>query len=171
MSKFDQMILEMETKKLLREMMYSCAKDMLAVGIPVQIDCIIGIDILSLKGTRACCYCKKVDAKDTFVIGVHKKLLKYIDDEEVIKNVKNSMYHELLHTCKNSQDHGKEWMKWSKICDEKLHTHTRRHLEEKIYYQPNTKHIVYTCPNCGNEYWAVKKIEDTSCELCGSNMI
>ena len=171
MTNLEKIELNMKANKILTNMMNSCAEDMIAVGIPVRVDRVIKVNIASLKGTRACCYGKmQADGEMKFVISIHNKVLKHLDNDAVMANVKNSMYHELLHTCANSQDHGAEWVKWSMLCDEKLGTHTRRHLEEKVYYNPNAKYTVYTCPDCGNEYWACKKIDDTSCEICGGNM-
>lgn len=170
--KFEQMELELKATKMLENMMNSCANDMIAVGIPVRIDRIMKVVLATIRGTRACCFYKTMDdGEKSFMICIHKKMAKYMDNDAVMANVKNSMYHELLHTVANCHEgHNEDWVKWSMICDEKLGTHTRRHMEDKIYYNPNARHIVYTCPHCGNEYWAVREVEDTSCEICGHEM-
>lgn len=169
---FEYLEQKAKTVKMLRNIMTTCIEDMHNVGIPVQDNRITGIGIKELKGTRAACvFTLGNDSLLNFYILIHEKIIKHLDDEKVIANVKNSIYHELLHTCENCQEHNDVWMKWSKICDDKLGTHTRRHLEEKLYYNPSLAPIIYRCPDCGNEYWAVKELlGDCECELCGGEM-
>ena len=170
--KFEQMELELRASKTLNNMMKTCANDMVACGIPVRADRVIKVNVTNLKGTRACCFFKQnADGEMSFMICIDKKVLKHLDNDAVMANVKNSMYHELLHTCEGCHNgHGAEFVKWSKVCDKNLGTHTLRHMEEKVYYNPNARHIVYVCPHCGNEYWAVKGVDDTTCEICGAEM-
>ena len=170
--KFEQMELELRESKILNNMMTVCANNMVVAGIPVRANQVLKVNVTNLKGTRACCFYKKTaDGDMVYMICINKKVLKYLDNDAVMANVENSMYHELLHTIVGCNDgHNEEWVKWSKVCDEKLGTSTRRHMEDKIYYNPNTRYTVYTCPHCGNEYWAVKTIDDNTCEICGAEM-
>lgn len=165
---------ELIARKRLRTIIADCVKDMKEAGIPIQDKRIVGIGIQKLAGTRAACYFTMAeDGLDVFYIYIHEKIINHLNDEAVWANVKNSIYHELLHTCDDCREHNHHWMKWSKVCDDKLGTHTRRHIEEKLYYNPSLKPIVYHCNGCGNEYWATSKLSDNNCdcELCANDMI
>ena len=171
---FEHMEKELFVTQKLKNLVNECSKDMQEAGIPIRNNRIVGTDVKKLLGTRAACYFTLAeDGLYIFYIYIHDKIIKYWNDETVWANVKNSIYHELLHTCDDCQSHNDEWMKWSKVCDDKLETHTRRHMEEKLYYNPSLTPVIYRCPECGNEYWAVKELakEDCNCELCANDMV
>ena len=160
-------------KKLIRQMLDDCSRRMLEVGIPIQSDRVLDICLMKLSGTRAVCYGKKADdGKMNFVIAIEETFVHHLDKPRVVEHVRNSIVHELLHTCPDCQDgHKGDFVRWSKFCDEKLGTRTLVHMESPVYYQTRkSKPFVYQCKNCGNLYYAVKKLEDTGCEICAEEM-
>ena len=165
---------ENNTDKILNDMMLKCANNMISVGVPVQLANVVGIYAKTLKNTNACCFYRyEKNNQLSFVICINKKVEKFLHDEDVKKNVENSIYHELLHTIKGCHEgHGEEWLKWSKICDQRLDTNTLRYKEREIYYnsKKESRALVYVCNHCGHEYWAVNKIDDTTCEICKNEM-
>lgn len=164
---------QMAADKLIRRMLDNCARRMLDAGIPIRPDRVLSITLMKLSGTRAICYGKKEDDGElSFVIGIDEKIINHMDKPRVVEHVRNSVFHELLHTCRDCQEgHNEEFVRWSKFCDEKLGTRTLVHMESPVYYQTRkSKPVVYQCENCGNIYYAVKKLEDTGCEICSGEM-
>ena len=177
MSRADRQYLKLRNRKradsLCKQLLNICVQDLLAHNIPVQSDRTCGIYLGRLSGTSACCYSYgDADGQQYFRIILSEKFADYCSDPVVVEHVKNSIYHELLHTCPDAMNHGPAWMCWSAVCDAALHTHTRRHMEAPIYYnrlkrQPS----VYRCLCCGNEYYATAAFqEQVPCELCGAEM-
>lgn len=114
----------MDVNDVLSTMMQECIDKMLEIGIPVAKDSINSIDFKKLNRINAGCYYECVDGNMVYDIVIHNGVVRYIDDDVVLNNVRNSIYHELLHTCPNCSWHNDEFVKWSKICNEKLGTHT-----------------------------------------------
>ena len=158
--------------EMLEVMIRDCANDMIAVGIPVRADRIYEINIRPIRGTRACVFfgTNLDDGLMSFSLCIHNKMLQNLDNAYAIANIKNSIYHELLHTCENCQSHNDEWMKWSKYCDEKLGTNTRLHLEEDVYYSADVAYVTYVCPVCGSKYLASNEHSMIHCSFCENNM-
>lgn len=164
----------MKAQKMLIKMMNECIEDMLAVGIPVQKDRIQHIALLKLNGTQAGCYFKPAnDGQLTFLIAIHDLFANHLDDEIVVANVKNAIYHELLHTCPNAQEHNDTWLELAVKCDNTLGTTTRRFLERCFFYNTCKKPpIVYRCTHCGYEYYGANNIgENLTCEVCGDILV
>lgn len=162
-----------QAQALAQRLFHACAEDLLSAGIPVQPDKVTGIALTNLRNTRACCYFRTApDGQMVFRIALSRRLIGHLSDEIVVKHVKNSMYHELLHTCPGCQDHGSRWMHWSEVCDRVLHTHTRRHMEADIYYNTcKNPPKEYHCPHCGGHYLAAKPLQEpVRCALCRHRM-
>ena len=161
-----------KAQNILNEMLEECAKDMISVGIPVQKDKIINIGLANVPNTHALCCFKETEDGTRYIIAIRKTMMYHLDDEVVMANVKNSIYHELLHTCPKATTHNKTFMKWSGVCDKKLGTRTRLYMEDAIYYNTTkNKGFAYVCPHCGNVYVSTDIFaEEIDCELCGTVM-
>ena len=157
---------------VLTKMMQECASDMTTVGIPIHAERVYEITIRPIRGTRALIF-GGINAKDGlmyFSICIHNAIRKNLDNEYAMANIKNSIYHELLHTCDNCFSHNAKWMKWSRCCDKHLGTYTRLHMEEDVYYDADAACITYVCPTCGGEYRATKEHEAVHCCFCKADM-
>lgn len=158
-----------KAKKILDTMLEECLNEMISAGIPVQKDKIITIGLASFNKTHALCSFREIGNETYFIIAIRKDMLYYLEDDVVMANVKNSVYHELIHTCPDCRSHNDEFMKWSSICDKKLGTKTRMYMEDAFYYnkKPVESGITYVCRECGNIYISDGVFaNDITCELC-----
>ena len=89
-----------------------------------------------------------------------------------MKHVKNTIYHELLHTIVGCCEHNSDFVMFAKICDETFGTHTLRCMEGETYYDENHKPgSHYICPICGMEYIYDDDGEfECECQICGKSM-
>lgn len=176
MTKADKMFREVtlynDAMNRLNELLEECANDMFSVGIPVQKDKILNIGLATIPNTHAVCCFKKIDGITHFIIAIKKNMMYHLNDKVVMANVKNSIYHELIHTCPRCTSHNKTFLKWAHICDMTLGTQTLVYLEDVFYYNKTTNNgVVYVCPECGNTYVSNGVFaEDISCEICKHTM-
>ena len=158
---------------LVQNMVSECASNLLELGIPVQMERVSCIHLMPLEDTFAGCFFRRSCGEMEFVLVVHSDFVRYMDDPVVVENVRNSIYHELIHTCLNAQEHNDIWMYWSEKCDEHLGASTRAYLEYDLYYHiyRGEEHYVYRCDDCGFEYHSVDgNFEDMQCDICGADM-
>lgn len=169
MKKSAELDLKYKVGKKLQDMLQECVYDMVSIGIPIQTDRIDEIVHLGkLEGTMGVCGRYTADdGKMAFSITVNKKILKKMENPVVVKNVKNTLYHELLHTCPDCVGHNENWLKYAKICDEKLGTKTRQRLSERIYLgrHKGTAHH-FCCDNCGFKYITEEFLTVIQCPIC-----
>ena len=158
---------------IIADMMYDCVQDMLNVGIPVQADNILDIRLMPLHDTQAgCFYRTSSNGEMEFILAIHDDFVRYMDDTVVLENVKNSIYHELLHTCPNAQEHNQTWLQLAVQCDELISSKTRVYQEREIYYNvSNDVAYIYRCDDCGFEYHSVSdEFEHMQCDICQKQM-
>lgn len=91
---------------------------------------------------------------------------------------KNTLMHELLHTCPNCMNHGYEWQRWGKIVQSKSngrYSIERTTSAEKVgipNYHVNHYKYVLKCKKCGYEYKYMKlskyvqNYEHCRCGVC-----
>jgi predicted SprT family Zn-dependent metalloprotease len=97
-------------------------------------------------------YCKKTNDSNTFVIEIAPHLLNESLDKNVLKEI---IIHELLHSCKNSYNHGKNWQELANKVNNaypQYNIHSSIHIEEfdKYYVNKKFKYIL-VCNKCGIE--------------------
>lgn len=161
MTKMQELELKVKIHEMLKNMMQECIADMVNIGIPVQIEKINDIYLGDVKGSFAMCCYDKVGADYTnFNIVISKKIIKHMNDEVVVANVKNSIYHELIHTCSDCQmGHNETWLEYAVICDNKLNAKTRARQDEKVYLnRAKGKIYTYRCEHCGFEYKTAENV-------------
>lgn len=156
-----------ESQEIIKRLLAECIADERAANIPIRYDLIEYISFDKIVRSHAeCRYVEDDDGTRQYRIYVHERFIRYHNDERVIANVKNDVYHELLHTIDGTNGHCDEFIKWSQYCDEKLGTHTRRFIDTPMYYHPKMKpKAFYKCGKCGSEYWASREI-DFDCIYC-----
>lgn len=133
----------------LNEIAEECEKDLAAIGI--KIGWITGYTVNS-RAKRRLGLCSS-NGCGGFNIQVSEVLLR---DDVPMEELRHTLYHELLHTCKNCQNHGKEWKRLAKKVslaynmdisrcaspDEKsVHILQDQHREQAKYK--------YQCQGCG----------------------
>ena len=158
--------------KVLEDMLKECAKELMSLDIPIRIDRVRGIHLISLKNTLAGCYYRESSGGSEFIIAIHTSFVKYMDDPAVLENVRNSIRHELIHTCANTQEHNGTWLYWANKCDKILGSSTRIFMEEEIYYNiHDVAPFIYRCDECGFEYHSTRNdFEEIHCDICNNDL-
>lgn len=150
---------KMEAHKILKEMLYECATDMVNANLPIQTEKINGIYIQKVEDTHAICsFIPDEDGEFTFSIIIDEEFANHTDDEVVVANVKDSIYHELLHTCPDCQEHNDTWLAFAIECDKKLGTKTRTRQDDEIYYNQAQGMTIatYECEHCGFRFDTIR---------------
>ena len=87
----------------------------------------------------------------------------------------NTMIHELLHTCPNCMNHGKEWKKWADIINKNTVYNIKRttsSAEKGIEAPVKTPKYTVTCTDCGREWFynragtVIQSIRRCRCPYC-----
>lgn len=111
-----------------------------------------------------------------YTINISARLL---EDEKSIKGLKETIIHEIIHTCKGCMNHGTEWKRIVNIVNNKYGYNIKRtsSSEEKQVNQismENYKHKV-VCNGCGREVYKIRECsitqhpESWKCGVCGSH--
>lgn len=100
--------------------------------------------------------CKRINDK-SFEININKTFTEVCD----IKDVKNTIAHEILHSLPNGMTHKGAWARYANQVNHMLpHYHITRTNSYEGYAEvkPEAKYIMY-CPDCGREWKRYKKTE------------
>lgn len=120
-----------------------------------------------------------VKKNGNFIIQIAAQLLE--DDRVSEKACKDTMIHEILHTCKGCSGHTGLWLKYANIMNEKYGYDIKRTTSGKEKgvenYKP-TKHLdykyFYVCEKCGQQVRKKKACKftryyrDYTCLICGT---
>lgn len=151
-----------------------CYKEVVSCGI--QPGNITDVSI-NTRATTRWGQCVKKDGH--FTINISERLL---SDNIPDDGLKNTIIHEILHTCKDCQNHGKEWKKYASIINERYGYKIKRAdtAKEKGVSEDdlfaNAKHK-FTCTNCGNSIYRQRESKFTRnytryrCGICGGKLI
>ena len=98
--------------------------------------------------------CKYNSARKTYSINISNEILK---DDVSDESTKDTIIHEILHTCKNAMNHKAEWKKLAEIMNNTYGYNIKRtsSYEEKGVNRPATRENKYAliCENCGKTYY------------------
>ena len=104
----------------------------------------------------------------------------FLDEKNSIDGLKNTIIHEILHTCKNSFDHKQKWKEYAKIMNLKYGYNIKRTstAEEKGIMKESLPEAKYQliCEKCGHIYnhyrmcKAIKNPEYYGCGICNGNL-
>lgn len=136
-------------KQELQKLFVQCKKDVKDI-IPIQYtfpNIKINKCVTSLGRCRTFAWCKN----EKFQIELSEHLLKC--DKELIKNV---IYHELIHTCKGCFNHGRNFLYYAYLLNQKLNAkietkNTDKQFGNKIQYK-----YKLTCEKCGSVFYRHK---------------
>lgn len=113
------------------------------------------------------------NSNESFTIQISDRLLKDDVSEEATFN---TMIHELIHTCPNCMNHGKEWKKWAEVINKNTNYNIKRTtscaekgVENPIATMPR---YIVKCTNCFSEWYydragrVIKNIGRCKCPYC-----
>lgn len=122
--------------------------------------------------------CTKVPYTKSFKIQIAYQLL--ADDRVSEKSCKETIIHEILHTCAGCQNHGAQWKYYASVMNQKYGYEIKRVTAAKDKgleaneYKPRPYKYMYRCRKCGqlirkkHACKFTKYYRNYSCGICGA---
>lgn len=161
-----------ENKQMLETYLNAILEQCNILNIPIGKDIIIMTDYRSSRNLGRCTKLSYYKIKDTELedYDYQIKISKFVFKED--RNLlKNTLAHELLHTCENCMNHGNQWKYFAAKMNKNYD------YDIKILYNSGTtkraKYII-ECTSCGNKATrykdckAIQNLHRCSCGKCGS---
>lgn len=118
----------------IKELIKDCIKKCEEVNIPICKN----IDFFMMKGERTYGNCTKSLVYDECKIKISKYLVK---DEDIY----NTIFHELLHSCRNCRGHGAQWRAYGRVVEQNYGYHiTRCSHQETVNSVKSSRRKYYT---------------------------
>ena len=134
--------------KDLNKLFNECKDELKKINIPFSND--IDLDVMTSKRSWGTCILHRLD--NNFTIKINIKLL---DDNVPDIPAKNTIIHELLHTCPNCMKHTGEWKEYAnKVnCYYSQYNIKRTNSSEEyeVKIKPVTYNYLFKCDKCGKE--------------------
>ena len=104
-----------------------------------------------------------------------------INDNVPLSCIENTMFHEILHTCKDCQNHGKNWQYYASMINRAYGQHVGTYATtEEMKYAPKRKtptqpKWTITCDDCGKEWFFTRKkpyfnyLNLCKCNVCNTH--
>lgn len=151
-----------------------CRQMLLALGIPVR-EAAVAADTRKRRTWGNC----RRDVFGNYTITVNQIFLEETNSDY---GLKDTLMHELLHTCPGCLNHGPEWQYWAERVNRAYGYHIKRtsNAEEKrVKDNADDGRPVYhlKCLHCGQDIVkfrmceSVRHPEDFRCGRCGGNLI
>lgn len=139
----------------LQQLLGECLDEIKSLDIPVgKIESIQWADIKN--GWGQCGIC---DTGDTlgYILYISNR---YLDETISIKELRATICHEILHTCRNLWGHGKTWVKYALKVDAQ-YGYEISHYKSDYDILNSEMPIIHKmkCPNCGGG-WGIRKMSD-----------
>ena len=155
----------------LQKAVNECLKELDALNIPYSSSCEF---VINHRAKRRWGYCKKIG--NSFQIEINADLL---NEKNNYKALKDTIIHELLHTCKGCMNHSEKWKKYAEMLNKKYGYNIKRtnNAKEKgvTYYHAPPVNYKIQCNVCKKIYSRSrmsKFVSDPSlfiCSRCHSN--
>lgn len=173
---------EMEAR--LAEVYKECIDELDAIGVPYGN--IVSVTV-NYRAKRRWGLCKMVG--ESYKININADLLSVYASE---KGLKETVIHEILHTCPNSMCHTGEWKKWATLvndcysynikrcnseADKGMAEFYRKKREEGVKGKARTYKYVFTCADCGQKIKRMRASRFTEhyrayrCGRCGGRFV
>lgn len=134
----------------LQKIYYECVQECKNAKIPIRDNKVIKIGLMTdeLEDFYGVCY-KELN-NEGFSIYINPLLF---NENCNIKELKETIIHELIHTCSRCWTHGKTWMKYANIMNNK-YSYELTTIKDYDAIFNKEKPILhhYICPNCGSIY-------------------
>ena len=150
-----------------------CRKICLELNIPIA-DCImVKVNSRAKKRWGLC----TLECQDEYIIEISDRLL---NDNVTEEATFNTMIHELLHTCPNCMNHGKEWKKWANVVNMNTDYNIKRttSCEEKgIEKEVKLTKYTVTCSLCNRKWYynragsVIQHISICKCPYCNKKSL
>lgn len=141
--------------KDLQKLFNECKKELDDIGIKYGNIVKLEVNYRFKKTWGQCSYVNKNENK--FKIEIAAKLLQ--DDIDDI-STKNTIIHELLHSCKDCMNHGNEWKRLANIVNKKYPQYnikrTTSNKSKGIEYEDKDFNYILECKKCGNKLYFSK---------------
>ena len=150
-----------------------CMNELNSIGVPYrQAEFVINSRAVKRWGQ---CSLKR---DGSFIIQISSVLL---DENNSEYGLKQTIIHELIHTCPGCMNHGKIWKKYASMCDKIGYSISRCTSSDELGVSSNSinerkvKHLV-RCKNCGLEYkhyrkcGVVERPDSYRCGKCKGNL-
>lgn len=143
-----------------------CIREMKAVDIPIQDEGILEVKAEELDDCFGLCCIEE----DGFIIIIRKDL---IEDRCPLKELKEVIIHELLHTCKRCLGHGKTWRKYAKMMNEAYgYSLLEGKDDDSIFHKEKPISQKFVCENCGSTFESRSEENyDCRCIFCNCWMV
>jgi len=150
----------------LEKIFKECMDEMKAVDIPIQDGRIAGAEAGDTDDCLGLC-CGDVD--NNFTIIIRTDLL---SDICPLKELKEIIIHELIHTCKRCGIHGKTWRKYAQIMNNAYgYSLLEGKDDNSIFHSEKPVLHKYVCPKCGIPFGSRSEEEyDCRCAFCNGWM-
>ena len=134
--------------KDLQEIYKICVQECKNVDIPIRDDKVIKIEFTKEYAQESRGFCIMDNDCNTFSIFINSI---YQEKDCPIEELKETIIHELIHTCPRCQSHGKIWMKYAKILNDKYgyELMTTKDYEAVFNKELPILHK-YVCKTCGS---------------------
>lgn len=160
--------------KILSHIMVECMQELDAIGI--EYGEIVEISV-NARAKKRWGQCKKVSSRGQYSIEISACLLR--DNVDIIAT-KNTVIHEILHTCEGCMNHGKNWKRQAEKVNRAYPQYNIKRCtsaEEKGIIREYPVKYQFHCADCGGIVQRMKKSNFTEnyqlyrCGKCGGDFI
>ena len=131
----------------LQRLLNKCTEKLNAISIPIGFVYYIQFARLSHLG----------DCHEEYENMFKIRISSFFDNDRIdISDLKAVICHELLHTCKDCDEHNEQWREYARFADETYHYNImefREKSELRIKHRPILHHM--KCPHCGG-FWNIR---------------
>ena len=146
----------------IRKVFLECVREMREAGIPVQNGKVSEIRAGNIEGYLGLC---NDDGYHNFSIIIREELLQ---DTCPIKELKEVVIHELIHTCPRCLSHGKTWRKYAKMMND-IYGYSLLEGKDLDSVLHKEKPIAqrFVCRDCGSAFGPRRRDKnDCKCVFC-----
>lgn len=132
----------------LQEIYKECVQECKDAYIPIRDDKVISIEVENKDEVGYYGACDITHSDNNLIFNIYINSL-FLDEDCPLIELKDTIIHELIHTCPRCGIHGKTWMKYAKIMNEKYgYELTTSKDNDEIFHKDKPILHKYVCPKC-----------------------